>query len=377
MKAVGERFVKGSSGGPDAEARPQSGSHIVAIAYDSGGARAGRGAPDRRRRLHVHRSHARLGRRAGRRGRAPGDRARSGRSTASAWWRSPTAAAGPASRRREGRRRLRARSQPERAALELTRPPGGGWRCWSRAALLALVAGVAVGAGGDEDAATRASAPRQPSRRRSQAVDRLSLRQQVGQLTISSFGQARCPAYIRRRLRAGETAGVILFGFNGGHAAAQWRRSRARCSARPRRRAGHGRPGGRRDPYGRLGRARRRPAASGRARRVRARRARAAARSCAAAGREREPRSGRRRARRPRRVLARARSRATPRRSPTARGASIEGMGGAAWPRPPSTSPGLGRAQVNTDDGSTAIGGDARRRPRSVPRRDRGTACRS
>jgi hypothetical protein len=34
LKLAGERFVKGSTGGPDAEARKRSGSHIVAIAYD-------------------------------------------------------------------------------------------------------------------------------------------------------------------------------------------------------------------------------------------------------------------------------------------------------------------------------------------------------
>ena len=37
VKAVGERLVKGSSGGPDAETRAKFGSHIVAIAYDAGG----------------------------------------------------------------------------------------------------------------------------------------------------------------------------------------------------------------------------------------------------------------------------------------------------------------------------------------------------
>jgi len=37
VKALGKRFVKGSTGGPDAEARAKSGSRIVAIAYDSGG----------------------------------------------------------------------------------------------------------------------------------------------------------------------------------------------------------------------------------------------------------------------------------------------------------------------------------------------------
>jgi short subunit dehydrogenase-like uncharacterized protein len=37
LKALGGRFVKGSTGGPDAEARSKSGSHVVAIAYDSAG----------------------------------------------------------------------------------------------------------------------------------------------------------------------------------------------------------------------------------------------------------------------------------------------------------------------------------------------------
>ena len=37
LERAGERFVKGSTGGPDAEARAKSGSHIVAIAYDGAG----------------------------------------------------------------------------------------------------------------------------------------------------------------------------------------------------------------------------------------------------------------------------------------------------------------------------------------------------
>jgi short subunit dehydrogenase-like uncharacterized protein len=37
LKAIGGRFVKGSTGGPDAAERSRSGSQIVAIAYDSGG----------------------------------------------------------------------------------------------------------------------------------------------------------------------------------------------------------------------------------------------------------------------------------------------------------------------------------------------------
>jgi beta-N-acetylhexosaminidase len=88
------------------------------------------------------------------------------------------------------------------------------------AAALALAAGVAVGT---DDEGSTPSPERTQARAVRAAVDRLSLRQQVGQLTVSSFPGTRPPAYIRRRLRAGETAGVILFGFNAGPAE-QWRR---------------------------------------------------------------------------------------------------------------------------------------------------------
>jgi short subunit dehydrogenase-like uncharacterized protein len=37
LRALAGRFVKGSTGGPDADQRARSGSHIVAIAYDRGG----------------------------------------------------------------------------------------------------------------------------------------------------------------------------------------------------------------------------------------------------------------------------------------------------------------------------------------------------
>jgi beta-N-acetylhexosaminidase len=88
------------------------------------------------------------------------------------------------------------------------------------AAALALAAGIAVGT---DDEGSTPRPERTQARAVRAAVDRLSLRQQVGQLTISSFPGTRPPAYIRRRLRAGETAGVILFGFNAGPAE-QWRR---------------------------------------------------------------------------------------------------------------------------------------------------------
>jgi beta-N-acetylhexosaminidase len=91
------------------------------------------------------------------------------------------------------------------------------------AAVAAFVAGIAVGAGGGQET----QAPESPGVERRQrllaAVDRLSLRQQVGQLIVSSFPDRSVPDYIRRRLRARETAGVILFGFNAG-SPAEWRR---------------------------------------------------------------------------------------------------------------------------------------------------------
>jgi len=86
------------------------------------------------------------------------------------------------------------------------------------AGLLALIAGLL--AGRDEESPTR---PESPAARARAAIDRLTLRRQVGQLTISTFPGNRPPAYIRRRLRAGETAGVILFGKNAGPPA-EWRR---------------------------------------------------------------------------------------------------------------------------------------------------------
>jgi beta-N-acetylhexosaminidase len=108
------------------------------------------------------------------------------------------------------------------------------------AAAGALVVGIAVGAGaggdgpgedgsgaapGSGEPGTRAAGGEREAERRQaavRAVDRLSLDRQVGLLLISSFDGTSAPDYLRRRLRAGETAGVILFGRNGGDAA-HWR----------------------------------------------------------------------------------------------------------------------------------------------------------
>jgi beta-N-acetylhexosaminidase len=67
---------------------------------------------------------------------------------------------------------------------------------------------VAGAGGGDGGARTR------PAREKPRPVERLGLRQQVGQTLVSSFDGTTVPAYLRRRLEAGETAGVILFARN-------------------------------------------------------------------------------------------------------------------------------------------------------------------
>src|SRR5918998_4602349 len=138
------------------------------------------------------------------------------------------AAAGPGSRRREGRSGLR---QSRSRVMRLSSDPAARRRLalLVTAALVSFVVGVAVGAGGDDEEAEPppAEVAEQVQEQRREhalaAVDRLSLRQQVGQLIVSSFPDPAPPDYIRRRLRNRETAGVILFGFNAG-SEAEWRR---------------------------------------------------------------------------------------------------------------------------------------------------------
>jgi beta-N-acetylhexosaminidase len=81
-------------------------------------------------------------------------------------------------------------------------------------ALLALVVGLAAGSAPD---AERPSGSNDGGA--AHAVGRgagvgLPLPRQLGQLLVSSFEGAVAPPYIRRRLAAGQTAGVILFGRN-------------------------------------------------------------------------------------------------------------------------------------------------------------------
>jgi beta-N-acetylhexosaminidase len=228
------------------------------------------------------------------------------------------------------------------------------------AAIAAFAAGIAVGAGGGGDeAGPGAAAPEAEAERQEralEAVDRLSLRQQVGQLIVSSFPDRAVPDYIRRRLRARETAGVILFGFNAG-TPAEWRRL-----TRSLQRHGHGRvlvmvdqEGGEIRTVSWAGPAAGQPQQGSPA--VVRGTARAAARQLRRAGvnvnlapvadvpgglapvmgfRAFAGDSGG--------IAARTR-------------AAIEGMRGAGVAATAKHFPGLGRAQVNTDDGSATVSG--------------------
>lgn len=73
-------------------------------------------------------------------------------------------------------------------------------------AAAAVVVGIAVGAGQDD--------PAEPERARAPGSPTLPLEQAVGQTLVMGFDGSSPPDYIRRRLRRGEGAGVILFGGN-------------------------------------------------------------------------------------------------------------------------------------------------------------------
>src|SRR5918992_4374806 len=138
---------------------------------------------------------------------------------------------------REKARTLRSRSPRQAewpATMRLSRDPAARRRlaALGAAAAAALVIGIAVGSGArdtDDEGGGEAAEPSAPAEAEGErrqvarrAVDRLSLRRQVGQLLISSFDETTLPDYMHRRLRARETAGVILFSRNGGDEA-HWR----------------------------------------------------------------------------------------------------------------------------------------------------------
>ena len=85
------------------------------------------------------------------------------------------------------------------------------------AALAAFVLGIVAGSlsDGDEPRRDRRSGPAPsasaPSTGAKAAVDRLALRQQVGQLIVLRFAGTQAPDYVRAALRGRRAAGVILF----------------------------------------------------------------------------------------------------------------------------------------------------------------------
>lgn len=83
------------------------------------------------------------------------------------------------------------------------------------AATIALVAGIAAGAGDDgNEAPSRATKAAEPPRQAVRKARGLSLAKQVGQTLVISFRGTSAPAYVRRALREGRAAGVILFRAN-------------------------------------------------------------------------------------------------------------------------------------------------------------------
>ena len=223
--AAAARFVKGSTGGPDAAARAKSGSHVVAIAYDASGRELSAGARVRRGRVHVHRQDPGLGRRAGGRGRPPGRRgARPGRRLR------PRRARGglPPGRHRRGRRRIAgqagrgARRRRLSGRVRLSRDPAARRRLLALAAAAALALAVGDRGGlrlGRRSARTTGAARARPRSRRPTPSPCAS---RSASCSCRASTARPCRAYMRRRLRAGETAGVILFGGNAGTAGG-WR----------------------------------------------------------------------------------------------------------------------------------------------------------
>jgi beta-N-acetylhexosaminidase len=88
------------------------------------------------------------------------------------------------------------------------------------ALLFALLAIGVAGCGGGDDGSVRqppratSAAPSSPARPPAPRRRGLTLRQQVGQVLVISFGGTSPPDYVRRALREGRAAGVILFGGN-------------------------------------------------------------------------------------------------------------------------------------------------------------------
>jgi beta-N-acetylhexosaminidase len=93
-------------------------------------------------------------------------------------------------------------------------PPGPARRRFVAlcvAALIALIAGIVVGAGGDSgEQSTTAAAVKPPARAVAKAKQ-LSLSRQIGEVLMIAFPGTTPPGYVQRALRQGRAGGVILF----------------------------------------------------------------------------------------------------------------------------------------------------------------------
>lgn len=91
------------------------------------------------------------------------------------------------------------------------------WRRWTTIAAVAVLTttagGIAVGCGGDE-AGKQPRTASSPDSRPAPDARPLPLARAVGQTLVFAFDGTAAPEYVHRRMRRGEGAGVILFGGN-------------------------------------------------------------------------------------------------------------------------------------------------------------------
>src|SRR3954447_3771159 len=97
----------------------------------------------------------------------------------------------------------------------LPHPPAGPQRrrlvALCIAGFVALVAGIVVGAGGDDGKPKSAIAKTRPPAQAVAKAKGLSLARQIGEVVVIAFPGTTAPEYVRRALRTGRAAGVILF----------------------------------------------------------------------------------------------------------------------------------------------------------------------
>src|SRR4051812_33892806 len=78
-------------------------------------------------------------------------------------------------------------------------------------AFVALVVGIAIGAGGDESKPRSKLAETKPAARLVAKARGLPLSRQVGGVLMIAFQGTTPPSYVQQALRQGRAAGVILF----------------------------------------------------------------------------------------------------------------------------------------------------------------------